>query len=243
MEKFLVVDDEYLIGYSLAALFKDAKREVLTAPDGRTALKAINENQFDLCFFDINLPDINGLDLMMKLRYCSPGTKIVIMTASEITESMMKAVQENAHLLVSKPFELERIKELVDRILAKGRPLYRDECAEIRDCDSFIKWIADENRKHERKLTSGSITCCPVSLCGEASPGVLSAHVVDVSDAGMCVRTDCPLTPGHLLRLSDTAAEERKGIVRWSMSAGPAEAYRAGIQFVTDENAWNGPLQ
>jgi DNA-binding response OmpR family regulator len=242
MEKFLVVDDEYLIGYSLAALFKDAKTEVMTAPDGGTALKAIDENQFDLCFLDINLPDINGLDLMMKLRYCSPGTKIVIMTASEITETMMKAIQENAHLLVSKPFELERMKDLVGRILAKDRPLFRDECAEIQECDSFIKWIADAQRKHERKPVSRNITCCPVSLRGEATADVLSAHVVDISEAGMCVRTDCPLTPGHLLRLSDTAAE-RTGIVRWSMNAGPAEACRAGIQFVTDENTWNGPLQ
>ena len=40
-------------------------------------------------------------------------------------------------------------------------------------------------------------------------------------------------------RLSD-AATERTGIVRWSMSASPAEGWRAGIQFVTEENAWNG---
>ena len=55
----------------------------------------------------------------------------------------------------------------------------------------------------------------------------------------MCVRTDCPLKPCHLLRLSDAAAE-CTGNVRWSMSAGPAEGQRAGIRFVTAENAWNG---
>jgi CheY-like chemotaxis protein len=239
MKKVLVVDDEYLIGYSLSATFKDADTEVITAPNGGAALKAIDENYFDLCMLDIHLPDGNGLDIMRKLRWFSPGTKIVIMTGSEVTETMMKSVQENAHLLITKPFDLDRLKELAGGILAQGRPMCREECAALKDQAPFVQWIADNNRKNERKPISTSITCFPVDRAGEMSTGMLSARVIDISEAGMCIRTDQPLRPGHVLRLRD-APTECTGIVRWSRSADSAESCEAGIQFVTTEDAKNG---
>lgn len=242
MKKILVVDDEYLIVYSLSATFQDGDTEVTAASDGEAALKAINESSFDLCFLDIHLPDINGLDIMRKLRITSPRTKIVIMTGSEITETMMESIQANAHLLISKPFDLDRIKAFVDRILTTGKPLYRDECAALKDHASFIKWLADENRKHERKPISRTITCLAVPSHGEEATGMLSAHVIDISDAGMCIRTDYLLKPGHLLKLFDSPAE-CTGLVRWSGSVGSTQSYCAGIQFIAADNVWNGPRQ
>ncbi len=235
MKKILVVDDEYLIVYSLSATFQDGETEVITAPDGEAALKAINESHFDLCFLDIHLPDINGLDIMRKLRSISPRTKIVIMTGSEVTETMMESIQENAHLLISKPFDLDRIKAFVDRILITGKPLYRDECTALKDHTSFVKWLADDNRKHERKPVSRAITCCAVPAHDEKATDTLTAHVIDISEAGMCIRTDYLLKPGHLIRLFDSPAE-CTGVVRWSMSVGSMESYRAGIQFVAADN-------
>ncbi len=64
MKKILIVDDEFLINYSLSATFQAKDTEVTTAADGATALKAISENHFDLCFLDIHLPDISGLEIM-----------------------------------------------------------------------------------------------------------------------------------------------------------------------------------
>lgn len=147
MKKILVVDDEYLIRHSLAATFKDGQAAVMTASDGDAALKAINENSFDLCFLDIRLPDSNGLDIMKTLRRRSPCTQIVIMTASVITEEMMKSIQENARLLISKPFDLDHLKALVNRTLTTGNPLCRDEHAAPEDPGSFVQWIADDMRQ------------------------------------------------------------------------------------------------
>ncbi len=243
MKKILVVDDEFLIIYSLSATFQTAGTEVITAPDGKTALKAISENHFDICFLDIHLPDINGLEIMKKLRYFSPGTKIVIMTGSEISDSMMKSIQENAHMLMAKPFDLDRIKEFVDRILTTGKPLYGDEYTAIKDHMSFIKWLADNNRKHERKPVSKCITCFSIPpLGGEETSDMLSAHVIDISEAGMCIRTDYLLKPGYLLRWSNSPLE-CTGIVRWSMSVGSMESYRAGIQFVSEGSGCMGIVQ
>jgi hypothetical protein len=172
---------------------------------------------------------------MRKLRRYSPGTKLIIMTGSEITETMMKSVQDNAHLLIAKPFDLDRIKMFVDRILTTGKPLYRDESAAMQDYDSFIKWIADGNRKHERKPISKRITCFPVTPAGEMTADGLSAHVIDISEAGMCIRTACLLKPGTF-RLSDTRRSAR-GSSGGARTSTQQIGYWAGIQFVTDENA------
>ncbi len=242
MKKILLVDDEFLIIYSLSATFQNSEIQVATAADGKSALKSISENHFDICFLDIHLPDINGLEIMKKLRFLSPGTKIVIMTGSEVSEAMMKSIQENAHMLIAKPFDLDRIKAFVDRILTTGKPLYRDECAALKDDMSFIKWLADDNRKHERKPHSKGITCYSISPHdGQRISDSLSAHVIDISEAGMCIRTDYLLKPGHILRLSDSPGE-CTGVVRWSMSVGSMESYRAGIQFVAD-GSWLGLQQ
>ncbi len=242
MKKILIVDDEFLIIYSLSATFHSSDVDVITAADGRTALKAINENHFDICFLDIHLPDVNGLEIMKKLRYLSPGSKVVIMTGSEVSEGMMKSIQENAHMLIAKPFDLDRIKAFVDRMLTSGKPLYRDECTVLKDHMSFIKWLADDNRKHERKPFSKGITCHSISPHdGQKISDTLAAHVIDISEAGMCIRTDYLLKPGHILRLYDTPSE-CTGVVRWSMSVGSMESYRAGIQFVS-EGSWLGLQQ
>ncbi len=230
MKKILVVDDEYLISHSLSAAFKNEQTRVLTASDGEAALKAINENSFDLCFLDVNLPDINGLDIMKTLRRRSPGTQIIIMTASVITEEMMKSIQENARLLISKPFDLDHLKALVDRALTRGRPLCRDERAAPEDPGSFVQWIASDTRKHERKPVSSCITCFPAPRPGDRTRDILSARVVDVSEAGMCIRTDCPLQPGRILCVFDAPAE-CTAVVKWCRRTGSPEAYRAGIQF------------
>ncbi len=207
----------------------------MTAANGETAFHAIKHNLFDLCFLDVHLPDISGLDIMKKLRIVSPGTRIVIMTGSEVTDGMMKSIEENAHLLIAKPLELEQVKTFVDKILTTGRPLYQDEYGALRDDASFIKWLASDNRKHERRFIARNISYFAIPPEGEKSIDVLSACVIDISESGMCIRTNNPIQPGHVLRLFDTPAE-CTGIVRWSKNAGTAESYWAGIQFLSPEH-------
>jgi CheY-like chemotaxis protein len=234
LQKFLIVDDEDLIRHSLSTMFQNSGREVITAANRESVNKAISENYFDLCFLDMNLPDINGLEIMRKLRDISPQTRIIIMTGSEITDSIMKAVRENAHCLISKPFELEQVKALVDRVLSI-KHLTREDSDE-EECEiSSLHWICNDNRKHQRKPIANNITCYAVAPHGDMSATLVTANVVDVSEAGMGILTDCKLQTGHHIRLSDAPIQGR-GVVRWSVYADVMAAYRSGIQFVSPEN-------
>lgn len=232
---FLVVDDEDLIRHSLSATFHDSEREVITAAARESAFKAISENRFDLCFLDMHLPDINGLEIMKMLRDVSPRTRIIMMTESGITDTIMKEVRENAHCLISKPFELEQVKALVGRVLSMGKNPHREDSIAAESGMSSLQWISDDNRKHQRKPIANSITCYAVAPHGDMAATLVTADILDISETGMGIVTDCKLQPGYFIRLSDAPVHGR-GVVRWSEDAGAKAAYRAGIQFVSPEN-------
>ncbi len=232
---FLVVDDEDLIRHSLSVAFHDSEREVITAAARESAFKAISENRFDLCFLDMHLPDINGLEIMKMLRDVSPQTRIIMMTESGITDAIMKEVRENAHCLISKPFELEQVKALVGRVLSMGKNPHQEDSIAAESEMSSLQWISDDNRKHRRKPIANSITCYAVAPHGDMTATLVTANILDISETGMGIVTDCKLQPGYLIRLSDAPVHGR-GVVRWSEDAGAVAAYRAGIQFVSPEN-------
>jgi DNA-binding response OmpR family regulator len=121
MKRILIVDDESLIRYSLSAAFRQDDIQVKAVPCGKDALVEIDAVFYDLCFLDVNLPDINGLDLMRAIKKSSPATRIIIMTASVIDEpERVQSIQANAELLIAKPFDLDRVKLFVDGIMGQG---------------------------------------------------------------------------------------------------------------------------
>ncbi len=122
MKRILIVDDEHLIRHSLSAGLRQDDTTVEAVSCGKDALSEFERNFYNLCFLDIHLPDMNGLDIMKTVKKASPATKIVILTGSEVDAEMMKSIQENAHLLVAKPFDLDQIKTCTDHLLARGTP-------------------------------------------------------------------------------------------------------------------------
>src|SRR5450759_4359608 len=117
MKKILIVDDESLIRHSLAAALRQDDTYVKAVPCGNDALSQIDALFYQLCFLDVNLPDINGLDLMKTIKRSSPATKIIIMTAGVVDKpESVRSIQANADLFLAKPFDLDRVKRLVDRI-------------------------------------------------------------------------------------------------------------------------------
>jgi CheY-like chemotaxis protein len=235
IKKFLIVDDEDLIRHSLTSVFHDKDTEIISAATGSDALKAINENHFNLCFLDMNLPDISGLEIMRLLRDVSPQTRIIMMTGSEITDEMLKAVRESAHCLLSKPFELEQVKSLVCTILSLRSHPYPDENLLAQGEVSSLQWLSDDTRKHLRKPIANCITCYMIAPQGDMDAKPITANILDISESGMGILTDCQLQPGHLIRLSDAPIHGR-GVVRWSVYVDTKSAYRAGVQFVSPEH-------
>jgi len=238
MKRILIVDDENLIRSSLSTALRHDDTFVKAFEYGKDALNEIDHMFFDLCFLDVNLPDMNGLDIMRTIRKVSPATKIVVMTAGEVKQSELQSIQANANLLVPKPFNLDRIKLFVERIMSQGMSIGRsDERSYHGDGpESFENWIEEDKRKSERKVCEHQTTCALLSTESDQGDKHITAKVLDVSNDGMCIHTDHCLKPGNLLRFYNSP-DKSTGVVRWSMNADVENFFRAGIQFVSPGNA------
>ena len=113
--RILVVDDEPLILYSLSRFLKK-KAAVKTVASAEEAIDEIVAQHYDLCFLDITLPGMTGLDALKIIKELSPITKVTIMTGNFLDETMTRQIEETAYAFIEKPFELLHIQEVVNRV-------------------------------------------------------------------------------------------------------------------------------
>jgi len=112
--QILVVDDNPLILMSVSRFLKKIAL-VKTVSTAEEAIDAIKEQHYDLCFLDVMLPGMTGLDAMKIITELSPNTKVAIMTATLLNEAMKQQVDDNAYTFIEKPFGLSDIESVVER--------------------------------------------------------------------------------------------------------------------------------
>jgi DNA-binding NtrC family response regulator len=244
MKRILIVDDESLIRCSLSAALRQDDTQVKAVPCGNDALREIDTVFYDLCFLDVNLPDIYGLDLMKAIKKASPTSKIIIMTAGVMDEpELVQSIQTNANLFLPKPFDLDCVKLFVDRIIGHGTPMRRleDHSCSLTGHESFENQLVDGRRQCERKVVMPSATCSVIVSDGGVGETCFTAGILEISERGMCIRTEYQLKPGQLLRFSDIPVLST-GVVRWSKGGGAEDSYHAGVQFIMPEDPSHHPL-
>lgn len=121
-KKVLIVDDEETLTWGMAkSLSKDKdKYEVMIANNGREALNILKREKIDLVISDIRMPDINGLDLLVKIKKEYPHTKVIIMTAYGSPDVQKEANRRGSLYYIEKPFEISDIRKIIiDMIVSK----------------------------------------------------------------------------------------------------------------------------
>lgn len=115
----LVVDDENGIRESFKMILKDGYH-VLLAETGEEALDIFKKNPVDLILLDILLPDINGIDLLEKLKAMDLNTEIIMVTGVKDIQTAVRAIKLGAYQYIIKPFTVEDIINVIDRALEKN---------------------------------------------------------------------------------------------------------------------------
>ena len=113
--RILVVDDEPLILMGISR-FLEKGALVKTSSTAEEALNEIGEQYYDLCFLDVILPGMTGLDAMKIINERSPNTKVAIMTATLLDEAMKEQIEDYAYAFIEKPFGLSDIREVTERV-------------------------------------------------------------------------------------------------------------------------------
>lgn len=117
MNTILVVDDEKNLRYLLKNALASEHAEIFTASTGIEALEKIDEIIPDLILLDLILPDINGIQILKRIKKKYPEIIIIIMTAFEEVRSAVEAMKNQAYDYICKPFDVEEIRLIVHRAL------------------------------------------------------------------------------------------------------------------------------
>jgi DNA-binding NtrC family response regulator len=118
--KILVVDDEHLIRWSLEQNLKKQGYEVVCAGSGEDALRLMREDPPDLMLLDIQLPGINGLQVLEKVKEMEEEVIVIMVTALGVLETAVKAMRMGAYDYINKPFNLDELAIVIKKALETG---------------------------------------------------------------------------------------------------------------------------
>jgi len=116
--RILIADDDAATRHAVAKLLENAGFDVSEAADGNAALSAIQAKQYDLVFLDVWMPHLSGLEVLAHLRTGTNRPKVIVMTSDGTSETLLRAVKEQAYDYVSKPFPPRQAVELAQRALS-----------------------------------------------------------------------------------------------------------------------------
>ncbi len=115
-KKILLLEDDVLLAQTLKELLVSEGYSVTSVTSGDDAASIVYDEKFDLYIFDINVPDINGLELLEALRNAQDTTPTIFISAAVDLNSISKAFEIGAEDYIKKPFFPE---ELLIRVNAK----------------------------------------------------------------------------------------------------------------------------
>jgi len=117
--KLLVVDDEPLVRWSVAEVLGERGYEVAEAHDAASAMHAFCEtaDPADVVLLDLRLPDSDDLRVLSAMRWLSPATPVILMTAHGSPGLLEQARLLGAFTVLDKPFEMNELARIVDGAL------------------------------------------------------------------------------------------------------------------------------
>lgn len=115
--RVLIADDEAIIRDTLAEFLSGNGFEVKTAANGIEAVNLAKNERFDVLLCDVNMPGLDGIDVLEKMNQLSPETFVILITAYATVESAIEAFQKGAHDYLMKPMILNEVLEKIRRVL------------------------------------------------------------------------------------------------------------------------------
>jgi signal transduction histidine kinase len=117
----LIVDDEEALQTSLVTAFALEGYRAAGAGSGREALQRLQQTSYDALLVDLRMPDIDGIQLMERVRESAPDTLFILMTGGATVETAVRALKGGAYDYILKPFTLAEIFHIVKRGLEQQR--------------------------------------------------------------------------------------------------------------------------
>jgi len=114
----LVVDDPAFLRMRHAAMVKELGHEVIEAGDGEQAVEAYKSHKPDAVLMEIPMPTMDGLEALKAILAFDPAARVAMVTAMGQPSIVMEAIKFGACDFVVKPFEPDRVKTALARLVA-----------------------------------------------------------------------------------------------------------------------------
>lgn len=181
--RLLIVEDEKQICDAVAKSLYDAGYEVDTCYDGEEALEYILTENYDLIVLDLNLPGIDGMEILKELRQSNEETKVLILSARGQIADKVEGLDAGANDYMEKPFHLQELEARI-RSLTRRKFVQKDVCLESGDI--MFDTIKREAYAKETKISltrkeKGILEYLLLNLGRPVSQEELMEHVWDAS--------------------------------------------------------------
>jgi two-component system response regulator AtoC len=117
--RILIVDDDENIRKVLMAILEDKGYNMVAVGTAREAIKKTEKDCYNLALIDIRLPDMEGIDLLTKIRETTPRMRKIIITGYPTLQNAVDAVNRGADAYIMKPFDVERVLSTISEQLRK----------------------------------------------------------------------------------------------------------------------------
>lgn len=118
--KILVVEDDANLNETIAEFLEEEGYEVISVYDGHEAQEKLYEGPFDLLLLDVNIPKINGFELLKEARKEGVQTPAIYITSMDSVDDLEKGFVIGCDDYIRKPFALKELKIRVDTLLKRS---------------------------------------------------------------------------------------------------------------------------
>jgi two-component system, NtrC family, response regulator AtoC len=121
MLSVLIIEDEIVLAKNIATYLRRLSHEVSNAETGEAGLALVESERPDVVILDYNLPGIDGLELLTRIRAIDPGIKIIMATGQGNEQLAVDAMKAGAYDYLTKPLVLGKLKMVLDKIIGEVR--------------------------------------------------------------------------------------------------------------------------
>ena len=204
MAKILVIDDERAIRNTLKEILEMESHEVETAENGRIALDKAKQQQFDLIFSDIKMPEIDGMELLTALREAEIDCPVVMISGHGTIETAVECIKKGAFDFIINPIDLNRLLITTKNALDK-KTLQLSTKVLTKKVSSKYQMIGQSPAiEHVRELINKvAPTDARVLITGENGTGkevvARLIHAQSNRSAAALVEVNCAAIPSELI--------------------------------------------
>ena len=173
--RILIVDDEEIVLRSCTRILDSDRYHVESVLDPWEALRRIDENGYDVLVLDIMMPKIDGLEVLQHVKERHPDVDVIMMTGLSQIQTAVKAMKLGAFDYLSKPFDPDELKLVVDRALERQRLLQENRTLKSEASSKYrfenIVGGSPQMQNVYRLIAKCAPTNCTVLITGESGTG------------------------------------------------------------------------